>query len=178
MLRYFWTAIAMLLIEGGNAIANNPATLPKDVPPVLGVAVVSNLKNGGDLSRWDLTLTIPKIKWEVVGEMVPKERWPELKVETEKLFLTLQMGGPSQLEPSRVVDLEGKELRRDQVAKRLEKETPVLISVSGRLPDAYYLQLTNRDALIVILGARDGYPAPELLPSQKATASKTGRNRD
>ena len=50
---------------------------------------------------------------------------------------------------------------------RLAKETPVLVSVTGEMPDAYYLQLTNPDALIVILGPRDGFPAPELLPAKK-----------
>jgi len=68
--------------------------------------------------------------------------------------------------------LQGNELNRDQVVKRLEKETAVLVSVSGRMPDAYYLQLTNPDALVVILGPRDGAPAPGLLPAEKASSTK------
>jgi hypothetical protein len=59
--------------------------------------------------------------------------------------------------PSRVVTLQGNDLSRDQVLERLKKETPVLLSVTGRMPDAHYLQLTKEDSLIVILGPRDIY---------------------
>jgi hypothetical protein len=83
------------------------------------------------------------------------------------------MGGPSQLAESWVVDMKGNKLSRDQVVQRLTSETPVLVSVSGRMPDAYFLQLTDADALIVILGPRDGYPAPEFLPANKAATTKS-----
>lgn len=50
---------------------------------------------------------------------------------------------------------------------------PVLVSVSGEMPDAYFLQLTKPDALILILGPRDGYPAPEFLPAKKQATAKS-----
>ena len=170
--------IVLALLTGGHAIASDPVPVPKDVPPVLAMAVVSDPGKGDEFREWKIRLTLPKIEWEVVGEVVPKKQWPELKAEVQMATLTLRMGGPSQLAESRVVDLKGKELSRDQAVKRLEKETPVLISVSGRMPDAYFLQLTNPDALIVILGARDGYPAPELLPVKKASSPKLDKGRD
>jgi len=153
------------------------SNLPMDVPPVLGKAVVSVPKEHRTDVEWTIRLTVPKVTWDVIGEMVPKRQWPELKVDVEETTLTLNMGGPFQLAPSRVVDMKGKVLTQAQTAKRLKTETPVLVSVSGRMPDAYYLQLTKSDALIVILGPRDGCPAPKLLPSRAAPAVETGKTK-
>jgi len=164
--------IPLLLIASGNATAGDSVPLPKDVPPVLGIAIVSDPGQDGESSEWKIRLTLPKIAWEVVGEMVPKKQWPELKTEVRRATLSLEMGGPSQLVPSRVVDLRGNELSRDQVIKQLEKDTPVLVSVTGRMPDAYFLQLTRAEALIVILGPRDGNPAPEYLPAKKVSPTR------
>jgi hypothetical protein len=66
-----------------------------------------------------------------------------------------------------VVDLNGTELNREQILERLSKETPVLVSVSGRMPDPFFLQLTRPGALIVVLGPRDGAPSPQMLPAGK-----------
>ena len=169
--------IVLVLIASGHSLAEEPLPLPKDVPPMLGTAVVCDPGKEGD-SEWKIQLTLPKVAWEVVGEMVPKKTWPELKTEVKKATLTLRMGGPSQLAPSKIVGLKGKELNRDVVLKRLGKEAPVLVSVSGRMPDSYYLQLTNPEALVVILGARDGYPAPDLLPAKKAATIKPNTGGD
>jgi hypothetical protein len=159
--------IVLAFVVGGSAVAQRSPPLPKDVPPLIGVAIVGDPGQGGE-SEWTVELTLPRIAWQVVGEVVPKKQWPELKTEVEKTTLTLRMGGLSQLAPSRIVDLRGRALGRTQVVSRLKWETPVLVSVSGRMPDPYFLQLTKPDALIVILGARDGYPAPDLLPARKA----------
>ena len=104
--------------------------------------------------------------------MIPQKQWPELSAEVEKATLTLEMGGPSALSPSQIVDLKGKQLSRDQVVKRLAVETPVLISVSGQMPDAYFLQVIRSNILIVIIGPRDGYPAPVLLPAKKTASER------
>jgi hypothetical protein len=154
------------------AHGDDPPPLPEQVPPVLGMALVSEPGGAGVDAEWQIRLTVPKVVWEVVGEVVPKEQWPELKAKVEQATLTLRMGGPSALAPSRIVDLQGQELDRNQVLERLEQETPVLVSLSGQMPDAYYLQLTNPEALIVILGPRDGYPAAELLPAPKSSIAK------
>lgn len=150
----------------GMALAQEKKDLPKDVPPVLGRATIDNPGNGGD--EWSIRLTVPTVAWELAGEIVPKQRWTELKVDVLRDTRTLRMGGPSQLLPSRVVDLKGKELPREEVLRRLARETPVLVSVSGKMVDPYYLQLSRPDTLIIILGPRDEMPAPELLPQPKA----------
>lgn len=95
------------------------------------------------------------------------KEWPQLDVAVARESLSLMMAGPSQLVPSRVVDLKGNQLGREEAAKRLAKETPVLVSVSGDMPAPYFLQLAKADSLIIILGARDGSPAPGLLPARK-----------
>ncbi|WP_425613597.1 hypothetical protein NA78x_003432 [Anatilimnocola sp. NA78] len=177
MIHRFVGALLVLSVST-LAIAGDPISFPSDVPPVIGMAVVSEPGTGDESREWKIKLTVPKIAWEVVGEVTPKKRWPELKSEVEKAILTLRMGGPSPLTPSRVVDLKGMELSRDQVVKRLEKEIPVLVSVSGRMPDAYFLQLTAPDSLVVILGARDNYPAPELLPAIKTATTKSDKGGD
>lgn len=156
------------LVLGNIGFASDPPPLPKQVPPVFGTAVVTDTDKGGAAAEWQIGLTVPKIRWTIIGDMVPKIRWPELKAEVEKTSLTLRMGGPSQLGSSRVVDLKGTELSRAEVHNRLAKETTVLVSLSGEMPDPYYLQLIRADALIVILGPRDGYPAPDLLPAKKS----------
>ena len=157
----------------GHALWTHSGPAPKDVPPVVGMAVVSDQGKVSEFGEWNIKLSVPKIAWEVIGEKNKlKMEWPEIKAEVQMTTLTLRMAGPESLQASRVVDMKGKDLTREQVIKRLETETPVLVSVSGGMPDAYYLQLTNADALIVLLGARDGSPAPELLPAPKSSLPK------
>ncbi len=170
--------MVLLLGAGTPAVADDLPPFPTHVPPILGTAVVTDSGNGNELSEWRIGLTLPMIRWEIVGEMVPKREWPKLNAEVEKSRRILRLGGPSQLAESRIVDVKGKELTRDQVLKRLARESPVLVSVSGRMPDAFYLQLTNADALIVILGSRDGYPAPELLPAEKGSAQNAQKESE
>lgn len=170
-MRSCWFVTGLALLCGEGVLAESPP-LPKDVPPVVGTAVVTDPGKDGEDSEWTIRLTVPRITWEVVGEVVPKKEWPELKAEVAKGTLTLRLGGPSALAPSRVVDLDGKDLSRQQIVKRLEHESPVLVSLSGRMVDPYYLPLTKADALIVILGPRDGYPAPELWPAKKESAAE------
>ncbi len=159
--------VALVLLGVAQSAADDNIVLPKDVPPVVGTTVVSDPGKGDELAEWTIHLTLPKVTWEVVGEVVPKKTWPELKAAVEKKVLNLRMGGPSQLAPSRVVDLKGKELSKPQIVERLKKETPVLVSLSGKMVDGYYLGTTSPEALIIILGARDGYPMPDLLPAKK-----------
>jgi len=35
------------------------------------------------------------------------------------------------------------------------------------IPESYYLQLTQPEAIVIVLGARDGAPSPDLLPREK-----------
>lgn len=154
------------------ATAADVPPLPRQVPPVLGVAVVIDGGTDAPESGWRIRVTIPKVRWEVVGEIVPKRSWPDLVAEVTETMLTLEMGGRSALRESRIVSLDGTPLTRAEAVERLTESTPVLISLSGSLPDPYYLRLTRPDALIVVLGPRDGCPAPELLPAAKMPPSR------
>lgn len=168
--RFILFVLALGVASSGDA--NDVPPFPKNVPPIVGTAVVADASESHGSSAWQIKLTVPKIQWEVVGEMVPKKVWPQLKADVKEVRLVLSMGGPSQLAESRVADMQGRELSRDQILRRLAKETPVLLSVSGEMPDAYFLQLTDAEALIIILGPRDGYPAPGLLPAKKESIAK------
>ena len=146
--------------------------LPQSVPPIVGTAVVIDGGTDDPTSEWGVRVAIPRIRWEVVGEIVPKHAWPDLVAEVRETMLTLEMGGRSALRESRIVSLDGTPLTREQAVERLTVTTPVLISVSGEMPEPYFLQLTRPDALIVILGPRDGSPAPNLLPAAKMPSSR------
>ncbi len=164
--------LLLVLYVGSPAGADDVPPFPKQLPPIICTATVADAGGRKESSELKIRLHVPQIQWEIVGDMIPKKEWPRLKTDVKKVNLILEFGGPSQLAESRVVDMKGKELSRDQLLKRFAKETPVLLSVSGEMPDAYFLQLTNPEALIVILGPRDGYPAPRLLPAKKDTAAK------
>jgi hypothetical protein len=164
------TLLAFLLaVPCGLASAGEPVALPKDVPPVIGTAIVSD-----DSDEWTVDLAIPKITWEIVGERRPKLEWPEFKVNVQEIVLTLSMAyhPATQLADNaqnRIVDLNGRRLNRAEATGLLEAKTPVLVSVSGAMPDPFYLQCTKPDTLIVILGIPD-VPAPQLLPQPQKTS--------
>jgi hypothetical protein len=173
MKHHILALITALIATLTAAFAETPA--PKDIPPVIAHAVVSDPGGKSAASEWKITLTLPKIAWEVTGKAVPKQEWPELKTDVTMATLTLRMGGPSALAESRIVDMKGTAIPRAEVVKRLEKQTPVLVSLSGRMPDAYHLQLTTPDALIILLGPREDSPRPEFLPAPRHP-EKSGRD--
>lgn len=160
-----------------SCVATNgdePSSLPKDVPPVVGTAVAIPPASSGD-DEWSIKLSVPKVTWEVVGEERPKLDWPKFKVAAEGATLTLPMAykAASQLNENaqnRILDLKGRRLSRKEALKLLSSNKPVLVSVSGRMPDPFYLQTTKPDTLIVVLGIHSA-PAPGLLP-QPASPSK------
>lgn len=149
-----------------RGLADEVVPPPKDVPPVLGRAVVSKPGTAKESSEWTIRLSLPRIAWEVDGEVVPKSQWPELKADVQPATLNLRMGGPSALAPSRVLDFQGKELSRDQVLKRLAQETPVLVSVSGRMrpyargfvivSDTPHYAVTDADGQATVAGLPPG----------------------
>jgi hypothetical protein len=136
-----------------------------------------------DSASWSIDVTIPIAAWEVVGSTHPKVEWPKLKVDVNQAELNLKMGyGPAEQiaeqRQNQIVDLKGRRLKRDEALSRLSEKTPVLISVSGQMPDSFYLQCTKSDTLIVILGIPH-LPAPHLLPhpAKAASATDSGSNK-
>jgi hypothetical protein len=163
------TVFATLFVVGSCIVASadEPSALPNDVPPVVGTAIALPPVASND-KEWSVRLTVPKVKWEVIGEERPKLDWPRFKVTAENASLTLPMAYEpasqlSEVSQNRILDLKGKRLSREVALKRLATSTPVLVSVSGRMPDPLYLQTTRSDTLIVILGIPET-PASDLLP--------------
>jgi hypothetical protein len=162
---YLLLAVALSVSQAADSRVVEDTKLPKGLPPLVGTAVVSDIK--GD--EWHVRLTVPKARWEIVGKVVPKSEWPELKVVVVKDTRMLIFGGPSALAESRVVDLNGKAIERDELLRQLKVETPVLVSVSWEMVDPYYLQIVKPGTLVILLGPRADAPAPELLPAAKAS---------
>ncbi len=169
-----FTLALLTLVSCALTSAQEPIAMPKDVPPVLATAIVSN-----DSEKWVIQLTVPKVAWKVVGERRPKSEWPEFQVNVEETVFTLSLDyhpatALSDESQNRIVDLKGRRLNRNEAERRLGEKTPVLISASGRMPDAFYLQCTRSDTLIVILGIPES-PAPQFLPREATDEGPTKR---
>lgn len=171
MIRLFCTVVAAVLLVEQSVAEDHK--LPQGVPPLVGTAVAK--EGTGEL--WQIDLTVPKVRWEVVGEVIPNKQWPKLKVTVEPDNRMLVFGGPSALSESRVVDLSGKDVAPPEVLKRLKTSTAVLVSVSGEMADPYYLQLARPETLVIILGPRANSPAPELLPAAKGSSDPKANPR-
>ena len=57
-------SIVFALVTCGSAIASDGIPLPKDVPPVVGTAVVTDAGRDERSSEWKIRLTAPKITCE------------------------------------------------------------------------------------------------------------------
>jgi hypothetical protein len=133
-------------------------TAPNGVAPLAGVAILLP-QDAADVGNhaWSLRLSVPKVVWEIIGKERPKMEWTKIKADVEMLILEFRMGysGATQLaeqSQNRLVDLNGKRLGRKEALERLGENTPVLVSVSGEMPDPFYLRCVKPDTLIVLLG--------------------------
>ena len=70
--------------------AEEQIAAPSDTPPVLGTAIAEPDPDP-DSDYYSVELTVPTVRWKVVGEKRPKLEWPELKVKTDfhRVFLIL-----------------------------------------------------------------------------------------
>jgi len=151
--------------------AGDTPAFPTDVPPIVGSAIAIP---DNDSDYYSVRLTVPKIRWFVVGERRPKLEWPTLKVTAESTTLDLlifndrsessQLSQLSENVQSRIVNLNSKRLSSKEVLRKLNSSTAVLVSVSGKMPNAYHLQTTKPGTLIAILGISADMPKPNLLP--------------
>lgn len=108
------TLMLLAVINLELAFSDEPSSLPKDVPPVVGMAVSSD-----DSQGWSVELTVPKVTWKVIGEQRPKVEWSRFQVDVEQavLKLSLDYHQASQLPDesrNRIVDLTGRRLKRDE----------------------------------------------------------------
>ena len=100
--------------------------------------------------------------------------WPRIKADVEMHTLDVEMGYSSEMVQlteygqNRLVDLNGRRISREDALKRLGKNTPVLVSVSGEMPDPFYLRCSRPDTLIVLFGLPSSREY-NLLPTSRAT---------
>jgi len=170
----FFMSVLFGLVSGSGAA--EWTSLPEDVPPLVGMATVlaPAANNGGE--DWSVRVVVPGVVWKKVGRKQPKVQWQKLKVDVTETTLDLSMHyhPATQLQESaknRILNLEGKRLSRAEALRRLQDATPVLLSVSGKMPDAWYLQCTRPGTLIVVPGIPES-PAPELLPRESGRQPK------
>lgn len=147
---------------------------PVGLAPLVGIAAA--LPKDADDSRayaWSLRLRVPKVVWEIVGEERPKLEWSGIKADVEMVTLEVQMGYSESTQlaeqgQNRLVDLEGRRLTREEAFKRLGEGGTVLVSVSGEMPDPFYLECSKPDTLIVLFGLPSSREY-NLLPTSRMT---------
>lgn len=170
-MRRICIALILACYTMNSVKAGEKPAFPTDVPPIVGTAIAIP---DNDSDYYSVQLTVPQIRWSVVGQRRPKLEWPTLKVTAKSATLKLlifndrsessQLSQLSENAQSRIVNLNGKRLSSKEVLKRLKSSKAVLVSVSGNMPNAYHLQTTKPDTLIAILGISADMPRPNLLP--------------
>ena len=106
---------------------------------------------------WLLDLHLPRLRWEIVEKDFIKPLLISVESDVEMVTLSLEMGYSRSTQlpeggQNRILDMNGRRLGRDEALERLENETPVLVCVSGEVPDPFYLQCAKPDTLIVVFG--------------------------
>ena len=159
-------AIAITLLLATVAHSQDKVQVPQDVPPVVGMALSMELSDDPE-AHYQVELVMPSIRYKIVPRENRKGKvasWNQVVANAKSSTRVLKFGTPSQIPDSRIVDINGKELSAKSILKRLENRSPVLVSVSGRMVDPYYLQLAKKDVVIIILSRRDGMGDSSLLP--------------
>ena len=176
------------VLTGSAAADSDPASKPSDgaeqlatpkgLPPLAGVAVAL-LKNPPEPEgyAWSIRLSVPKVEWEIVGKERPKFEWTKVEAHVELITMDIAMGYAeatqlSEKAQDRIVDLSGRRLGREEAQKRLASNTPVLVSVSGEMPDSFYLQCVKPETLVVLFGLPSSREY-KLLPRARAGRAQT-----
>jgi len=149
------------LAQGEDKIA-----LPKDIAPVVGMATAKPITDKSE-GEYQIELVLPAVQYDIVHRVIDLGKTAILDdVVTEATPITriLSFEGSSQIPDSMVVDTAGNHLTKTSILERLRTPTAVLVSISGKKVDPYYLQLVKDDAIIIMLGRRDGKGDSELLP--------------
>jgi hypothetical protein len=133
-------------------------TPPKGVAPLVALAKALPRKPGSVRDYvWSLELHIPKVRWEIVEKDFFKAVVRTVEADVEMITVSLEMGYSKMTQlaergQNRILDMNGKRLTEEEALERLAKHSPVLVSVTGELPDPYYLQCSKPDTLIVVFG--------------------------
>jgi len=147
------------------AIAEEKTPLPKTAPPTF--LFISEI----DKDRFLVE----------VREMVPVTREIEVKVEkngrivlekravTEYMTVARMVAYP--LKDAKILDAEGKELKKEDAWKTLKPGMAVLVTTDKNGVDPAYLKLLSRDALILVMPPKTGV-APPVVPVPPAPPVK------
>lgn len=158
--------VSFVFLHSGLTLAGDPSSFPKQLPPVVGTAIARSADVGVEL-----TVTCPVPRWiNVPGKLDPDlpklSTLANIRPSITKESIRIRLVGPmyTQRSETRVLDLNGKQLSHEELVKRLEKESPVLVAVDGGTVDPYYLQIVKPDTLIISLSGWDGAPATRWYP--------------
>lgn len=151
--------------------------VPEGGPPLFATAKASEGRSrdfglDGPHVLAFVSLQVPHVKWK---NKAKTRDWPFDQPDfANESAVTIYLGGPHwhREKQSRVVTVDTVEVSREAILKRLKEPTPVLISVSGKMVDPYYLKVVKPDTLIVILGPRD----LELSPVMERGLDRTDAN--
>ncbi len=158
----------LLLVFTGSQAKPFKEKLPWDLPPVVCLAKASPLHSpeGSEQGPVQIKVMVPRILARQTGKKIPKRSWPKVKVSVTPhvLTLTIDPKSPAQLRGSRVLDLKGKPVSNERLLRSLRTPKPILLSLTGRPVDPFFLQVVRRQTMVILLGPRDGAPLVELFP--------------
>lgn len=156
-----------------SVFAEETAPVPHDVPPVIALAKASKLTSKTERSSVDglyqIELTIPEINYKKESKTIRMGKtavWDELQVTTEPASRVLVFESASQIADSRIVDVDGNSIPWNILLERLNTKTSVLVSVSGKMVDPYYLSVVKRDVILILLSRKDGMGNVKYLPGR------------
>ena len=140
--------------------AEAPPAVPKGLAPLVGLAKAQDVEPGAARKyAWKLIVYVPKVQWEAVSKTHPvfHTEYIELETKVEMIRIDMELGYSRstaivESRQNRLVDLKGRRLAKEEVFQRLNKNTPVLISVSEGMPDPFYLRHCKSDTMILIVG--------------------------
>lgn len=172
-----YCAVFILMALGSLASGAESDRLPGGIPPLSGKAHARTTDGDDSKSDWTIELTLPEDTWRAIQDVMPKLNWPEPTWKNVRPGIregTMTLVGDSTPTWFRVVDMNGKELGRDQIIELLKTKHTVLVSASGRMPHSCYLQLPTPGKAIVLLGPGDNHDVAEA----KTPAVETAEEKD
>jgi hypothetical protein len=135
------------------------APVPEPPGPAPEITIVR--KEGGNLIREVIVYKAVPVTREI-AVVVDGKTVKRTVTEAQLVPVTELQAVP--LKDVRAWTGDGKPLDADALARRLEKQTPVLISRDGRPLSAAYRALVRDDAIILALPQTEGPKVPELRP--------------
>ena len=161
--------VAALSLVGAN-IRTDKISLPKGPQPMQVAAQID--KEGNLLIRQTTTAYVPETRQRIVqkdGRNVTETFTTYVAVYRTVEYRVKSKG-------FQVRGLDGKAVDRNTLARRLARETPMLLSADGKPVDPFYLQVLKAGTLVLVLPRTEGTPV--LLPEPAVPPQKIPKNAD